>query len=180
MKTWFTADTHFNHFNIIKYSKRPFTSSVEMNETMIKNWNDRVGVNDLVYHLGDFCFGTKEYHFTNIFDRLKGKIVFIEGNRDKLTRKHRNRFLAYHNSYLETNINGKVVTLCHYALKTWNKSHYGAYHLYGHSHGSLKDDPNSLSFDVGVDCHNFCPLEWSEVEKIMNKKVFKPIDHHGA
>jgi len=65
-------------------------------------------------------------------------------------------------------------------MRVWNKSHHGAWHLYGHSHGTLPDDKNSLSFDVGVDCHNFTPINFEQVSAIMKKKNFKPIDHHGA
>lgn len=55
----------------------------------------------------------------------------------------------------------------------------GSWHLYGHSHGNLPDDPNSLSFDVGVDTNNFKPYSLKDVERIMAGKTFKPIDHHG-
>lgn len=64
-------------------------------------------------------------------------------------------------------------------MRVWNKSHYGAWMLYGHSHGSLIDDPNSLSFDVGVDCHNYKPFSFEEVKEIMSHKIWKAIDHHG-
>lgn len=149
-----------------------------MNESLIKNWNSVVGQDDLVYHLGDFAFGREDYHFTNIFRRLNGQIVFIEGNHDKLARRHRHKFYAYHNSYYETKIKGDHVTLCHYALKVWNGSHHGSYHVYGHSHGTLPDDPNSKSLDVGVDCFNFYPVEWQQIKGILDKKNFKPVDHH--
>ena len=35
MMTYFTADQHFGHFNIIRLSHRPFASLEEMNESMI-------------------------------------------------------------------------------------------------------------------------------------------------
>ena len=71
------------------------------------------------------------------------------------------------------------IVLCHYAFRVWNKSHRGAWHLYGHSHGSLPDDPNSLSFDAGVDCHEFTPISYERVKEIMAEKRFLPVDHHG-
>jgi len=178
MKTFFTADTHFGHENIIKYCNRPFKDSVEMNEAIISNWNNIVGKDDLVYHLGDFCFGKNEHDFNQYFTRLNGFIVFVKGNHDKVAWANRSKFYAAHNTYHETEINGKLIVLCHYSMKVWNCSHHGAWHLYGHSHGTLPDDPNSLSFDCGVDCHNFTPLEFKQVEAIMGKKTFKPIDHH--
>lgn len=179
MNYWFTGDTHFGHANIIKYCNRPFKDVVEMNETIISNWNNVVQKNDLVYHLGDFCFGRNDYEFDMYFKRLNGLIIFIKGNHDRLAWKNRNRFYAYSDSYREIEVNGQEITLCHYAMRVWNKSHHGAWHLYGHSHGSLPDDKNSLSFDCGVDCHDFTPINFEQVKKIMSKKEFKPIDHHG-
>ena len=53
----FTSDTHFNHANILKLCNRPFKSVEEMYETMIANWNCVVGMDNDVFHLGDFCLG---------------------------------------------------------------------------------------------------------------------------
>jgi calcineurin-like phosphoesterase family protein len=33
--------------------------------------------------------------------------------------------------------------------------------------------------DVGVDTHDYRPYTFSEIEKAMSKKQFKPVDHHG-
>ena len=80
---YFTADTHFSHTNIIKYCDRPFSSAEEMDEVLIKNWNDTVTKNDTVYVLGDFCFKSKG-RWREILLRLKYKqIFFIKGNHDK-------------------------------------------------------------------------------------------------
>lgn len=180
---FFTSDTHFGHANIIQYSNRPFQNVEEMNGKLIENWNKTVTKQDVVYHLGDFLLGKPE-HVWPIINRLNfGFLYLIKGN-------HENAFCNWYkvaqpkniylyNSYLEGKFNGKTITLCHYAMRVWNKSHHGAYHLYGHSHGTLPDNPNSLSFDVGVDCHNYKPISLDEVVEIMNKKTFKPIDHHG-
>ena len=56
-KVFFTSDTHFYHANIINFCKRPFANVETMNEALIENWNAVVGVDDIVFHLGDFCFG---------------------------------------------------------------------------------------------------------------------------
>ena len=53
---WFTADSHFGHANIIKYSKRPFDSVHDHDRCLQRNWNKVVRSNHTVYHLGDFCF----------------------------------------------------------------------------------------------------------------------------
>ena len=68
----------------------------------------------------------------------------------------------------------QLIVLFHYALREWNASHWGTYHLYGHSHGTLADIDTSLSFDIGVDCHDFYPLSYEEVKAIMKTKNWKP------
>ena len=54
MTTWFTSDEHHWHANIIRYSKRPFSSIVEMTEELVRRHNAVVKAEDTVWHLGDF------------------------------------------------------------------------------------------------------------------------------
>lgn len=177
MSVFFTSDTHFSHFNIIRYSNRPFKTAEEMDEKLILNWNAKVKPGDDVYHLGDFAFGNTE-SAKKIKRRLNGNIHLIKGNHEKPALGMIGEFV-WVKDVAEVKVEGQSIFLSHYAHRVWNKSHHGTYHLYGHSHGSLPDDPNSLSFDCGVDCHNYAPLSFSEVKAIMAKKTFKPIDHHG-
>ena len=60
-KTFFVSDTHFNHTNIIKYCNRPFNNADEMDAALIKNWNTKVPKDGIVYHLGDFAWGSINY-----------------------------------------------------------------------------------------------------------------------
>jgi len=55
-KQFLTSDLHLGHDNIRKYCSRPFKTLEEMNETIIRRWNERVKKEDFVYHVGDFCF----------------------------------------------------------------------------------------------------------------------------
>lgn len=179
MKTFFTSDTHFFHSNIIKYCLRPFADATDMNEQLIANWNNVVTPDDVVYHLGDFAF-SDEQGVDRVMRRLNFKhFHFIKGNHDKpfCNWYHSNKDDTYlapkvslHPSYLETKIEGHKFTLCHFAMRVWNESHRGALHLYGHSHGTLPDDCNSKSFDVGVDCHDFVPISLERVLHLMSKK----------
>lgn len=81
MKFFAISDTHFGHAKIIDYCNRPFSSVEEMDEVMIKNWNETVSNNDTVLHLGDFGLGNKEY-IASIVKRLNGKKILILGNHD--------------------------------------------------------------------------------------------------
>lgn len=81
--TWFTADTHFGHKNILSYensSRGMFSSMEEHDEELIKRWNSVVKKNDNVYHLGDFCLNRKMIPV--LADRLKGYKRLILGNHD--------------------------------------------------------------------------------------------------
>ena len=55
---FFTSDHHFGHQNIIRHCQRPFGGAAEMDEELIRRWNERVRPGDEVYHLGDFALTT--------------------------------------------------------------------------------------------------------------------------
>lgn len=182
---FFTSDLHFYHSNIIKYCDRPFTDVNHMNEELISRWNKKVSYNSRVFIIGDVGFATVDKMRQLLF-RLKGEKHLIYGNHDKMIRNNeclRSHFVSTQD-ILETQFHsgGEAIkfVLSHYAMRVWNKSHAGAIHLYGHSHGTLPDDPHSLSMDVGVDTHpNYEPYSLDEVLVHMYKKNYKPIDHHG-
>ena len=178
-KIFFTSDHHFGHKNIIRFSNRPFENVEEMDEALIQRWNEKVEPKDEVYHLGDvgLCSPGK---LRKILNRLNGKIYLIKGNHEKSAEACRSRFewiKDYHELVVEDAEHKRgeqLVVLFHYAMREWNASHWGTYHLYGHSHGSLSDDPKSRSFDIGVDCHDYYPLSYEEVKAIMNTKSWTP------
>ena len=70
---FFTADPHFGHTNIIRYENRPFASAEEMDQELIRRWNETVSPEDTVYLLGDFSFYGKEKS-TEILSALQGHI----------------------------------------------------------------------------------------------------------
>ena len=90
MQNWFSADYHLGHDNIRKYVNRPFKSLKLMNETIIRNHNQRVKKDDLFIHDGDFCFYSKSKHgegegvkAEEYIKQLNGKHIFIIGNHDR-------------------------------------------------------------------------------------------------
>ena len=78
---FFTSDSHFNHENIIRFCKRPFKDTKEMDEALINNWNNVVGQDDTVFHLGDFAFGGSEL-WNGVLNQLNGHKILIVGNHD--------------------------------------------------------------------------------------------------
>lgn len=160
---------------------------------MIDNINERVQPGDTLFHLGDWSFGRREKKTNDAeiyLEQIKCKnIIIIPGNHDPhypncLPRKEFAQLFAgcYPFYRLKTEWEGKPVEIFmfHYACRVWNKSHFGVWHLYGHSHGTLDDLSDSMSLDIGVDSHKFRPLNIGEIAELMKQKTFKPIDHHGA
>lgn len=180
MTTWFTSDPHYGHKRIIELCNRPFANVEEMNEKLIENHNSVVKAGDDVFCLGDFSFGDAEFT-RGVLKRLNGNKYLIFGNHDQVFFKdHTLRdFFKWSKDMAEIKVEGHKVVLCHYSMRVWNKSHFGSYQLYGHSHGTLPDDPNLLSMDVGVDPCKYFPISYEQVKAHMATKTFKPIDHHG-
>jgi calcineurin-like phosphoesterase family protein len=167
MTTWFTADTHFGHANVIRYCERPFITIQEMDEALIENWNHVIRSDDTIYHLGDFTLSGQE-EAIYYFSRLNGMISLIPGGHDKrLIRKGEYRSKSGYpvnilppvytiKLSIPDHEQLKLVVLSHYAMRVWDRSNYGSWHLYGHSHGTLPSLKNSL--DVGVDCWDYKPI----------------------
>ncbi|MDP3769028.1 MAG: metallophosphoesterase family protein, partial [Dehalococcoidia bacterium] len=167
---YFTGDTHFGHAKVIQYASRPFVDAGEMDAEMVRRWNALVQPEDTVYHVGDVSL-CKRARTLDLLAQLRGHKHLIFGNHDKAFRKDQ-AFLAHFESArdfaeIKAPDGMRRIVLCHYALRVWNKSHYGAWHLYGHSHGSLDDDKHALSLDVGVDCWAFAPVSYDAIKTRM-------------
>jgi len=107
---FFTADHHFGHANIIKFSERPFESLEHMNEELIKRWNEKIGKDDTVYHLGDFSLGKPDFT-KEILDRLNGNIHLIKGNHEGAALTYPKRFASirdYHELRIDEADNSTV------------------------------------------------------------------------
>jgi len=168
MNTWFTADTHFGHYSIIEYCRRPFVSVDEMDEAMISNWNNVVKGGDLVYHLGDFAYGNHE-KVKAYRTRLKGKIHLILGNHDYKNKIYNLPRLFTEIDDLKTiQINHQKIIMCHYAMRVWESSHFNSWQLHGHSHGGLQGVGKQL--DVCTDSWKFTPIGVDQIFNLMSGK----------
>lgn len=64
--------------------------------------------------------------------------------------------------YYEMTVGSRTVVMCHYPMVTWNKKHYGAVHLHGHSHGTLQTTAKNR-YDIGTDTNDFKPYNMKEL-----------------
>ena len=179
MTDFFVSDTHFYHKAIISFCNRPYATVEEMNEDMIAKWNGVVGNKDRVFHLGDFSWGNFE-KTKAVFDRLNGQKHLILGNHDD-PRIHKKLGWNWIDNLREIRINGKVYQLCHFPMRSWDKSFHGARHVFGHCHGTLT--PHGWSCDVGVDCWGYTPVSFEQLEALFAGKpedsLFPGIPRNG-
>ncbi len=204
----FSADHHFNHSKIIKYTGRPWQHDADcpvesqdvnrceceatdkMNHDMVVAWNKVVTKFDIVYYLGDFTL-EGESTAREFFAQLNGVIQVVPAKRGHDSGWYKKG--PYWTRYKEVEIlegltavvlNGHTYTLCHYPMKSWERSHYGATQLHGHTHGTIgvvngsydnKIPPGEkagIQIDVGVDCWQFAPVSLETIEGIVEKHGF--------
>jgi calcineurin-like phosphoesterase family protein len=163
---WFTADQHFNHAKVIEYADRPFNSVEGMNEELVKRHNSLVKPGDRVYHLGDFAW----HDHNNFVKRLNGQHYLIKGNHDHVKRLKEPLGFIWVKDVAQIKINGNLFFLSHFAHRVWPQSHYGAFHLYGHSHGMIEEMGRST--DVGVDANDYYPVALDSVLEKLGGKGF--------
>ena len=178
---FFTSDTHFSHFNIIRYCERPYKDTDEMDEDLIRRWNERVGKNDIVFHLGDFGM-VNQKKLEEIVGRLNGRIYFVRGNHDRPW--NTDGIFEIVRDRMTVNIDGYVVVMSHYPLLCHGGEMLDGrrmIQLYGHIHSrksmSLSDKLRITGtawnqYDVGVDNNDYTPVAFDEiVEKITQRRA---------
>src|SRR3712207_5925593 len=82
MAVYFTSDSHFGDAPRLRVDRRPFASVGEMDRVIVERWNEVVGPDDEVWHLGDFAFGPPAERIAELLGQLKGKKHLIIGNND--------------------------------------------------------------------------------------------------
>ena len=163
---WYCADHHFGNAAITGHIgrkgagwDREFESPGEMDAYMIDRWNELVGVEDIVYYLGDFTLlGGKR--MLGYLDRLSGRIRFVPGGHDmrwmkdlgikrdmgrtNLPRPFQKHevltMIHFQHVQIPTSLSSRkkqLIVMSHYPQFTWESSHHGSWHLHGHSHGGL-------------------------------------------
>ena len=133
--TWLVSDTHFGHAGVCRFTGpdgftklRPWDDPEEMDEFMVKAWNERVRPQDKVYHLGDVVINRR---CLKTLDRLNGDKVLIRGNhdifRDDEYRRYFRELRAYHV------MNGMI--LSHIPIHVESLGRFGV-NIHGHLHAN--------------------------------------------
>lgn len=167
MNTFFLADTHFGDGNIIRYENRPFADVAEMDEILIKNWNEAVSASDKVFLIGDFsAYGFDKS--SEICKRLNGEKFLIIGNHDTENEQYYrdcgftevSRYpIIYENFWI----------LSHEPLYVNQNMPYA--NIFGHVHGNpIYSDFSAQSFCVSAERTNYRPMNFSEIKECIQNK----------
>ena len=176
---WITSDSHFGHEGVCKFMRndgvtklRPWDTAAEMDEAMIKAWNDRVQPNDTVYHLGDVVINRKAL---KTLLRLNGRKVLIKGNHDIFKLEDYTPYFADIRAYKI--IDGMIMS--HIPLHESALYRFGT-NLHGHTHSNrvkkargvdartgeiLYSDENDVRYHcVCVEQTDFAPISYEDVK----------------
>jgi calcineurin-like phosphoesterase family protein len=164
-----TADLHLGHDNIRKYCDRPFLSAAHMNAVLIANWNAKVKPDDVVWHLGDFCFkgspkdgNGMRVSYPEWREKLTGTLYHVKGNHDG------NNGLKYVPDYAVMRYGGKTILFVHNPAVI--PVHEGIdLVICGHVHNAwqMRMDRNTdlPVYNAGTDVHDFTPVSIRSVIK---------------
>lgn len=185
--TFLVSDTHFGHAGVCRFTEadgvtkiRPWTDPAEMDEAMIRRWNDRVRPNDKVYHLGDVVINRKALP---TLARLNGDKVLIRGNhdifRDDEYREYFRELRAYHV------LNGMI--LSHIPVHEASLGRFGT-NIHGHLHTGRVKKARGVDAKTGtvlysnendVRYHCVC-VEQTDFAPILLEDVYKRIEAEGG
>jgi len=171
--TFLVSDTHFGHAGVTKFLRedgtklRPWDTPEEMDEFMVKAWNERVRPNDKVYHLGDVVINRRAL---KTLARLNGDKVLIRGNhdifRDTEYREYFRELRAYHV------MNGMI--LSHIPIHSDSLGRFGT-NIHGHLHA------NRVMKDGAVDVRYHCVcVEQTDFAPVLFEDVVKRIEAEGG
>ena len=161
-REWIIADTHFGHSNIIKYENRPYLDVDEMNQNLIRSWNNSVKKDDIIYHLGDVSFKNKECT-KGVVSKLNGIKTLIMGNHDYQTAPPR-----WWRECFDFVINGSLlikefIILSHKPI--YLSENVPFVNIHGHTHGDKTYLPTNKRFCSSVEMIGYKPILLSDIIK---------------
>lgn len=177
MTTWFTADLHLGHANIIRYCNRPFADVEAMNKGLVRRWNDAVGADDTVWVLGDVALGRMAETLL-LVGRLAGRKVLLAGNHDRCWSGRGRRagewadryrdagFDEIHQGAVTLQIGTRDVLACHFPYRgdsqdedrylEYRPADAGQWLVHGHVHDRWRQSDRMIN--VGVDAWGLRPV----------------------
>ena len=167
---FYTADLHFHYKPFLP--GRPFASVEEMDEAMIRLWNETVTDEDTVYVVGDVGYNGG-YVPGDALGRLQGRKHLIRGNHDTGFESAPKLFDYFETvtDFNEIDDGETHILLCHYPILYRKRG----YMIHGHLHQArgpeydiLRQMPRMLN--AGVDVNFYRPVTLAQL--VENNRAF--------
>ena len=174
---YYTSDLHFGYEKVIQTAHRPFSSCKEMNDTLVRNINERTDRNDVLIILGDVAW--YGYNPVKELKAIHCHKVLIAGNHDASLIHHEASFRRCFADIRDTELIREKdckIFLSHYPICEWDGYCKGIYHFYGHVHNNIYGGGYLMrlyptAVNVGVDCNDFKP-------KTAKELIDERLDHY--
>lgn len=200
------SDMHFGHksenWDVPLWKKRGFISIEDHDEKLIKGWNESVGMNDDIFHLGDIMFGPdgdrridnllNRLNFTNLylmggnhhsgFKQLFNKAEVVDG---VFQVKNGHKTIFFLPNYFEVRFGGNSFVLSHYPILSWNGQGKGSIMVHGHCHDSLVNSHLGRNYIKSARCVEVtpeccpAPVSFGFLIDLFKNKDIVTFDHHN-
>jgi calcineurin-like phosphoesterase family protein len=202
---WFVSDTHFGHNRDFLYEPRGFTSSQKHDEWIL-NQIDSLSPNDLLIHVGDVGLSIGSQAIIDFMLRFPCETLMVWGNHNSgVYQAYKDHIppgferceiyplkitpnITMMGSDFVLQVDKDLFYVRHMAPLIWESINKSCKCIIGHSHGNLiganpTDSGLGKILDVGVEnsikYNGTAFFNINEINEIMSKKSFNPIDHHG-
>ena len=190
MTNWLTSDLHLGHVNIITYCDRPYASVDEMNDDLVRRWNEVIAHDDTVWVLGDVALGRLDDSLAYVA-YLNGTKFLVPGNHDRMFKCSGTKWTNATQRYLDVGFTAVLdnetdllvytpwyVTACHFPFSGEARDGHedrfvdhrpidkGQRLVHGHTHGKWRR--NGRMIDVGVDAWGGYPVSFESVIALFN------------
>lgn len=173
------SDTHFGHAGVCKFLRndgtklRPWDDPEEMDEDMVKMWNETVRPKDKVYHLGDVVINRRAL---KTLGRLNGEKVLIKGNHDIFKLEDYTPYFKDIRGYHV--MNGMI--LSHIPIHEESLARFGT-NIHGHLHSNRVMTWNIDKDAQVIDPRYHCVcVEQTDFRPILFEDVMKRIESEGG
>jgi calcineurin-like phosphoesterase family protein len=159
------ADLYLGYTNIIRRNNRPFMDVEEMNKALLKNWNDTVCFDDIVYFLGDISYGEGAEDIDYWLNRLSGNIIFIKGDQDI------SENIEFLMDYVTVDVGNKHFCLVHNPTEA--PEDFNGWIIHAHRCGyDFENHPfvdrERKTINISLEATDYRPIAFTEIEEIIS------------
>ena len=172
--TYFCADWHLFHFNIIEYTNRPYKTIEQMHTGMQSMHNDVVSPKDEVWNLGDVSMLSSEYvgKVRKEVNKFNGTKHLVIGNHDewRASSYENAGFWTAHTAFWFPYKEFTFYLMHDPAKYTILENDPKAIMLCGHIHNLFKHLlPEKRIINVGVDVWDFIPVSFDQILSLLRE-----------